>query len=433
MKTENRYYEVTPKIVPADGYTTITVKGRFSNIAFKDDVEYEIGYYPVERFSQTGEYKYQERHVIKPVNGNLSIHQFFKGEQEHILEIGKKEGENPGEKLYIRIYSLSPDLFMRKPYKGDMHMHSCFSDGKEDPGFVAASCRKIGLDFMALTDHGLYHPSITAQECYKNVDVDMLICRGEEVHPVNNPVHMINFGGSFSVNETISRDEKTYLDEVKKIEQELTGIEDTDARYQCASSMWTFQKIREGGGMGIFCHPYWMVGEGYYISDTVISYMLEKMPFDALELIGGYHRWEMDSNKLQVARYQEARAEGKKIPIVGVSDAHGCENSDLFGWYYTIVFSPALCQPDIIGSVKELYSVAVEAVAGESARVYGPFRLVKYALFLLREVLPEHDEMCLEEGNLMMRYHGGEKEAVKQLQTLQGRTAKLLDTLWASH
>jgi len=34
-------------------------------------------------------------------------------------------------------------------------------------------------------------------------------------------------------------------------------------------------------------------------------------PFDAFELIGGFHPYELDSNTLQVARYHEERAQGR--------------------------------------------------------------------------------------------------------------------------
>lgn len=72
-----------------------------------------------------------------------------------------------------------------------------------------------------------------------------------------------------------------------------------------------------------------------------------------------------DSNTLQIARYHEERVRGRNVPLVGGSDAHGCENSSLFGWYYTIVFSPSFEQKEIIESIKGRYSVAVEAMGRE--------------------------------------------------------------------
>lgn len=431
MKIENRYFDVYPKLVPSDACTVINIRDRYKQSFLKDGEEYEIRYYPLERISQAGEYKYQDVKLVKPANGVLKINQYFKGEQEHIIEVQKKGNEDLKRRMRFRIYSLDNDLFDRRPYKGDMHMHTLHSDGKESPAFVTAGCRKTGLDFMAITDHRRYYPSIESQEAFKDADTDMLICRGEEVHPVKNPVHMINFGGSFSVNELIESGEEKYYEEVNKIKAGLSDIKDDDSRYQCASCIWCFNKIREGGGLGIFCHPYWLVREGYYISDSVISYLHDVQPFDALEAIGGYYKSEEESNTLQVARYHEERVRGRKIPLVGVSDAHGCEDSDLFGWYYTIVFSPMLKQEDIISSIKDLYSVAVEAIPGEAVRAYGEFRFVKYALYLIREVLPEHDELCFDEGKLMLEYLAGEEGAAEKLKFIKGRTEKLFKKLWA--
>jgi hypothetical protein len=430
VNQENRYFRVRPKVVLAD--TTSVIKIEALHVRFREDAEYELNYYPLERFSQTGEYKYQEAQKVKPVDGEIIVKQYFKGEQEHMLRLSETIGDKT-KVFEFRIYSLEKDLFDRKPYKGDLHMHSYYSDGKESPGFVAASCRRAGLDFMAITDHGEYQPSIESQKVFEDVEHDLLICRGEEVHPPENPVHMINFGGDFSLNDIFRNDIDRYMEEVKEIENTIKDVSDPDAKYQCASCLWCFDKIREGGGLGIFCHPYWKIKTGYYISDSVISYMYEHQPYDANEIIGGYFRQQEESNTLQVARYNEERAKGKKIPIVGVSDAHGSrEGIDLFGWYYTIVFSPENEQVDLIKSIKGLYSVAVEEIPGEAIRAYGPFRLVKYAQFLFREVFPLHDELSYEEGQIMKQYIEGDKKATSKLKVLKGQTKELYDSLWNS-
>jgi hypothetical protein len=142
-------------------------------------------------------------------------------------------------------------------------------------------------------------------------------------------------------------------------------------------------------------------------------------------VIGGYFRHESDSNILQVVRYYEETAKGKRIPIVGVSDAHGC-HKDLFGWYYTLVFSPSLELSDLISSIKSQYSVAVEALPGELVHVYGPFRMVKYAQFVLEELMPAHDSLCAEEGGYMLAHLSGEGLASEKLHLSQGRAQKLL-------
>lgn len=437
MNKELAYFEMFPKIVPADRESTVTIRSLFSHCMFEDDKDYEITHVPMERPLQPKDGSNGPVKRIKPVYGSLKFSLLFNGEQEHLIsvhEVNRDEKRHVGD---FYLYSLENDLYERYPYKGDFHMHSFRSDGRETPGYVAASCRKIGLDFMALTDHGQYAPSIEAQEAFKDLELDFKIFRGEEVHAPNNPLHIINFGGSFSINDLISKNPEKYAEEVKIIEGRILDAPQDMDSYQYASSEWVFNKIREAGGLGIYCHPYWVYydlhnpEQGYYISSGLISYMFDKQPYDAFELLGGYYRHEANSNMLQVARYNEERAKGRKIPIVGVSDAHGCETGDLFGWYYTIVFSPGLDLQDIAESVKSLYSVAVEAIPGETARVHGPFRLVKYSLFLLREVFPVHDKLCFEEGSLMLQYESGNKNAAEKLTGLAGQVPEFLKKIMA--
>ena len=431
MSNQNNQYNVCPKVVPANKKSTIAIKPPFSFYAFKPDRQYEIVHYPVDYSERNGRDEKNCTFTAYPKDGILYVELYFEGEQEHIIYVNDITGGGKREIGVFSIYSLEKDLYNRRPYKGDMHMHTYYSDGLDSPAYVAASCRKVGLDFMAITDHGKYEPSIEAQQAYQGVDIDLRIFRGEEVHPPRNPLHIVNFGGSFSVNEMFEKDRDTYIREVADIEREIAGeVRQEPERYQLASAIWCFDKIRQGGGLGIFCHPFWRIHNGYYISTLLTEYLYEKQPYDALELIGGYHRHELDSNILQVASYHEQRAKGRKIPIVGVTDAHGCDTGELFGWYYTIVFSPSLKFEDLRDSIKDFYSVAVEAVPGERQVAHGEFRLVKYALFLLREVLPQHDEICLNEGNLMIEYIKDNNDAKKQLEKLKGGVDSLYSSYW---
>ena len=429
MRAENRFFELVPKIVPADKETIVEIRSLFDHVHLTSDRQYEVTYYPVEKISHQSGWPKQHRKRLKVVDGTLRMPQYFEGEQEHVLLVEEVWGDNRRSVGEFRLYSVQPDLFGRKPYKVDMHMHSHMSDGRESPGYVTGCCRRIGLDFMALTDHRQYAPSLEAQQAYAGIPIDLRIYPGEEVHPPDNPVHIINFGGSFSVND-LFEDRGRYQAEVDQIDQQLGTLPAGVNRYQYASCCWAFEKIRQGGGLGIFCHPYWFTGHRYSPAGALTSHLLETQPFDAYELLGGYDRPEIDSNTLQVARYYEERAKGNEIPIVGVSDAHGCETGSLFGWYYTIVFSATLEHSDLATSIKDLFSVAVEAIPGESVRAYGPFRLVKYALFLLREILPQQDTLCLEEGRLMLAHLAGDPSAAQLLENLSGWTAERLTTLW---
>lgn len=429
IRKENRYFDVSPRIVRAGREAEVTIRPLFDHRRFVEGNVYQVVVRPLEGVQgQTGWVEAAPL-PFTLADGALRFTYRFEGEQEYALLLQTVAGDKANLIAEFRLYALEDDLFHRKPYKGDMHIHSYYSDGWESPAYVAAACRRIGLDFMAVTDHRKYAPSLEAMRAFEGVDIDLRIYPGEEVHPPDNPVHIINFGGSASLNEQFQSE--AYRNDVRAIEATLADLPPGVDRHPYASCLWCFDRIRQGGGLGVFCHPYWLTRHRYDVPVYLTDLLLARQPYDALELIGGYFRHEIESNTLQVARYHEERAQGKKIPIVGVSDAHGCERGELFGWYYTVALAPSADLPDLVQSIKSLYSVAVEALPGETARALGPFRLVKYAQFLMREVFPQHDELCEEEGRLMLAYIAGDRAAAAALRTLQGRAAMLYDRLWA--
>lgn len=429
LSREDTMCQVLPKIVPADQETVVELWPAHRNMRLLPDAEYRVRCFPTEEYQGDSIWPHATVVTCRAQGGRLRVPLYFGGEQEHSIAVEEVRGGETEVLGDFRVFSLREDLYGRRPYKGDLHMHSNRSDGKEEPGYVAGACRRIGLDFMALTDHKRYEPSLEAQRAFEGVSLDLRIFPGEEVHPPDNPVHMINFGGRFSVNALFD-DESSYRAQTLAIEHSLGHLPPGVDRRAYASCVWCFDKIREGGGLAIFCHPYWFTQNYYNISGLLTNALLDRQPYDALELLGGYSLREVDSNTLQVARYNEERAAGKRIPIVGVSDAHGCERGHLFGWYYTVVFSPSLELGDLIDSVKDLYSVCIEALPGEHPRAYGPFRLVRYVLFLLREVFPYHDKLCAEEGQLMLRHIEGDPAAAGALANLKGRTAAYLERCW---
>jgi predicted metal-dependent phosphoesterase TrpH len=427
------HYDVFPKVIKAGQRETITIRPLFEHSRFIEEATYQVVIYPREEIGYTDGFATASSPIVEmslqPEAGVLRVQGEFPGEQEYLVLVTPPADKKKPRPLEFRVYALQADLFERRPYKGDFHLHSFRSDGREAPAVVAAACRRIGIDFLAITDHHHYEPSLEAIQAFEGLPIDLRIYPGEEIHPPDNRIHMINFGGQHSINDLFSGE--AYQAEVSEIEAGLTGLPAGPLRYQYASCLWVFAKIRQAGGLAIFCHPYWVFDRRYNVPEALIARHFEELPFDAFELIGGMHRPEVESNLLQVARYHEMRAQGKYIPILGASDAHGCDSSDLFGWYYTIAFAASTALPDLIASVKDCWAVAVDALPGETARAHGPFRLVKFTHFLLREVLPMHDELCVEEGQLMLAYLAGEEGAAEGLRRLQGQTVALYDHLWA--
>ena len=429
---DRRYFDLFPKVIPADSESVIRIRPLFQHSAFTERTGLAVTYVRDDGGLPDGSIAGWAQFAPLPFtieDGVLILTCLFRGEGEHTLRVTCTEKNQTRVLGNFHLYSLAQDWLALRPFKGDFHIHSNCSDGLESPAYVAASCRRIGLDFMALTDHRSYQPSLDAMAAMSALSTDLRCYPGEEVHAPGNPVHLVNFGGSFSVNKRF-KDEAGYRSEVATYAEKLAGLPEP-ARYETASSEWCFDQIRSGGGVSIYCHPYWRPEERYYVSEATNDAILARQRFDALEVIGGFHRYEQESNALAVARYQEARAAGRRIPVIGVSDAHGCD-IDLFGWYYTIILAPSVAFPDLAAGIRDLNSVAVEAVPGEFPRLVGPFRLVRYVYFLLREFYPLHDALCATEGALLLEHLAGAAEAKARLAALKGQVPALFTKYWAA-
>jgi hypothetical protein len=371
-----------------------------------------------------------------PAAGAVSVRCSFPTEQEYFFLLESLSGAAPVVVAEATVYALRRDLFDRLPWKGDLHIHSRRSDGLDEPYEVVAACRRIGLDFMALTDHAVYEPSLEAIRAFEGCPTDLTMLPGEEVHPPGCPVHIVNAGGSRSANAAFTTER--YRHELEAVTAEVSadagpelGSAPHEDLEQYAATLWSFREIRSSGGLGIFCHPSWVTGGRYDVPGALTDMIFARQPFDALELIGGYQIHEAVSNDLQVARWADERARGARIPVVGVSDAHGCNNGKLFGWYYTVAFSPAPAWSALLPAILGEWSVAVEARPGEVPRVFGPYRLVMFAHFLLREVFPRHDELCAAEAEPMLRWARGDRSGTKALEARRGEVRALYRELWA--
>ena len=378
MNVRDTAYEFHPRVVVTGQPAVITLRPLFEHAVLHGEAVVDVSL--CERDTR-------RRHVLEArrEGGGLRVTFTPDREQEYVV-IVNRPGQ-PARRDEFPVYAVAPDLFGTRPWKGDFHMHSSRSDGREAPSYVAASCRRIGMDFMALTDHRAYQPSLDAAAAYAGLDLDLRLYPGEEVHPPDNPVHIVNFGGSFSVNELFA-DRGVYDREVDAVLARLGLDLPADEARHYAACAWTFEQIRRGGGIGILCHPYWIVGDAYNISEALQEVFYARRPFDALELIGGFFRHQMEANALAVARWQQERSRGREIPVVGVSDGHGCERGELFGWYYTLVLAPTPEFADLRRAILAGQCVAVEAVSGEFPRLFGSFRLVQYAYFPPRRIPP---------------------------------------------
>lgn len=454
-----RDYDVYPKVFRCGKETEIHVRPTGCRPQFVPGESYQLVICALEngqpaQFPLTADFRSSE--ITANEDGGFVFRHTFDSEQMYFLRFEDSEGKRI---VQFPVYAVMDDLAERYPFLGDLHMHTYRSDGRQSPPVVAANYRKHGYDFTVISDHNRYWPSLEAIDAYKDVPLEFTIVPGEEVHMpsvdgMNTAVHIVNFGGEYSVNALThgaSMDEKgsdpkyrslngkcpeympkeVYEEMVRSLIAEADLPEDIDP-FPAVICKWVFDEIRKANGLGIFPHPTW-ISNVYNVSERFIEYLMETQPFDAFEVLGGENYFEQ--NGFQTVRYYEDRARGRRYPVVGSTDSHNSYESSRNSLICsTIIFAKENERTSLISAVKDFYSVAVDTISREF-RLVGENRLVRYGCFLLKNYFPIHDELCAEEGRLMKQYVTGteaeKEEAAALLKAIHGRMKRLREKMFA--
>ena len=445
MKIELYDYDIYPKVFLAGGERTVTIQPLGLHAAFTPGRTYEVQICAMEegRPNLYPDWASFRRFSLVPgEDGCLRVTCDFPTEQEYLIEIFS----DPGKRLVrLSVYALARDMAGRYPFRGDLHMHTCRSDGREAPDIVCANYRAAGYDFFTVTDHFRYYPSLEVIRKFAPLRLDYSLIPGEEVHLPLTDIHIVNFGGDFSVNglveglpqNTERGDDPAWRSATGECPPVLTREEyerqirerakdapfDSEAaRLSYAACLWAFEKIREGHGLGVFAHPYWRQYV-FQVPEEFLEVMMREHPFDAFEVLGGENYFE--HNGFQTVRYYQDQARGCRYPIVGSTDSHGStEHNRNARICSTIVFAPDATRDSLVSSVKDFYSVAVDTISPEF-RIVGDLRLVKYACFLLNNYFPLHDRLCAIEGELLREYAVGDPKAEKRIEAMRDATSDM--------
>ena len=386
--------EMYPKVFKSNLKQTLFVK--LSENVDSDLLEIKIQ--PMEKYAvlHTSKYRIDEEERYSYVNlkscgdALFSVEYDFTCEQQYSVKTiydGKLISNT-------HIYSVDSDLAELKAYKGDTHLHSCRSDGEGTPFEVACAYRGAGYDFIAVTDHHKFTPSLEAQEQINALTNDFFVFRGEEVHNKGmGYFHIVNFNGESSVNDIIETDDDYVEAQIQNIlaTRDFTGLSDP----RCvAYRIFVAEHIRKANGVAIMAHPYWECYGEYHMQTEEFIYHWQNGDFDALEVIAGCDGTG-NGNNLQEMLRCDMLADGYIIPVVGSSDAHTTKPkvaTDRFNKQFTIVF--AKNYNDIPAAIKAERGVAIDRRDDMDFRAIGKFRYAKYARYLMREFYPPYVSLC---------------------------------------
>jgi len=122
---------------------------------------------------------YYHKDTLKYKIKNNTI--LFAYKMPHLGEFVVKVNFTYKESKIVSLYCLDENMIQLRPLKGDLHMHSTYSDGRTSPFALVLASLEAGMDFLSITDHDNYEGSQNAIEKVKKNNIDILLLAGEEV------------------------------------------------------------------------------------------------------------------------------------------------------------------------------------------------------------------------------------------------------------
>ena len=401
------YVSITPRIIPCSTNCTIVIKARYQFVSLTGN--YSVTIFPRYQYSYDSvmEGAFYEPFVVAADNGVIKFNYDFEQEQEYIIQI--KSVVEQGKITPViesSVYGLKEDLYKKKVMKGDLHLHTTFSDGLESPEHRTVMARENGFDFLAITDHNGYHGSKYLIEKMKVCPNNMVFLRGEEVHAKSCPVHILSLGASNAIAPSVTKMDPEQVRCLEYLKEKYASSLDKSVNLDAfVAAMDVFEKIRLAGGLSVLCHIYWDAVDGTHhkrmgAPEQLIDALVKECTFDAFEITSGAPENDLKANYLQEAYYREKLP--VNFPVIGITDTHSTlKDISIFGKNYTIVFVDECSEFGIIEAIRNKYSVSVDGVGNTIC--HGEIRLIKYATFLIEHYFPTHDQIVRIEGEIMQR------------------------------
>lgn len=374
--------KITPRVVEQN--KNITYKLVIKNINNIKNIE------SIYIFSKT-DYFHKEK-VEFSVFGNEI---FFDYVMPYLGEFVVKVDFNYKESKTQSLFCVKDELINLRPLRGDLHMHSIYSDGKRTPFAMALASLEAGMDFISITDHDNYKGSLEAIKKVKEHNIDLLVLPGEEISVGKGDTilsrgngHMLCINANKSI-EDQRKDDKKYEKELEEIAKDLRKkeLEEGIEPLHYARNIWALNKIHEANGIAILCHPNWIYYDHkYHLHQAIYKEMLKNSKLDGIEVIGDIDKIE-ECNNLTYLTFLQNKNKFKKLAPISNSDAHD-SNHDL-GVRYSVLFVKEKSNNAIIQSIKEAKSVAVLRRSEIENQVIGEDFLCSYVHFLLKEYFPK--------------------------------------------
>lgn len=300
------------------------------------------------------------------------------------------------ESKTVVLYCLDKLMIKCRPLKGDLHMHSIYSDGKTTPFAMAMASLGAGMDFISITDHDSYEGSLNAIQKVKQHNIDLLVLRGEEVSVGGKMDMSVSQGNghilSINANKSIQdqrKDTTKYEKELQEISKNLEKEEinkNIDVSHY-AKNIWVINKIKEAEGISILAHPNWVYKDGkYHLNQAFYKEMLKSSSLDGIEVFGE-EKIKEHNNMTHLTALQTKNKHKYLAPFAN-SDAHDSDHE--IGDRFTVVLVKEKSATSLIESIKEGLCCAVFKRENYEHQFIGKDELAQYVYFLVKEYYPKH-------------------------------------------
>ena len=439
---ETGAFELDARIYPADSMATLRFRA-VSAWSKKNFDAVKVGYVRDDRrFSNGTELREKgprfENLKFKREDGNTIVVEMpLRGEHEHVFffHLPSKKGDKNPEMRQCSIYTLAPDAFRLRPFKGEFHQHSNLSDGRTEPRDHVKYARAAGLDFVAVTDHRNSKQNPIVAAAAKDSGCGLVTYPGEEMHNVSSILHSVCLGAPEAM--SIGRRTPELVAGAKPIlaelRRELPAMHDSERR-SLAEALYIAKRARKKGAVLIYCHPHWKPYGRFNAPPEFTRYILTHDYFDAVEISNGQFN---HSNYLTAARLYEIAAEtGRRWPVVSASDLHNAAKIDVLKRNYNILFAPDCSFVEFKTGLREYRLVAAAETMNWNKKTsrpifFGAWRFVKLATFL-HEIgyWRRHDKLAASQAPLLQKFLAGDRSTVPELKKIAAEIADLREKLY---
>lgn len=194
-------------------------------------------------------------------------------------------------------------------FRGNLHTHSTFSDGKCTPAEAVRFYREHGYDFMAFTDH------LVVADVRGLSSADFLVIPGVEIHHNDlrgSTHHVVGIGGALPAGERLPT---------------------------AGSLVADVSQLRAFGSLVLAAHPYW--------SGQTSAELMDAPGMIGIEIYNGtadvgYHKG------FSLQTWDELLTAGRRLWGLAVDDAHWLPYRMDAGLGWVMVRAPELTEPVIL-------------------------------------------------------------------------------------